>query len=165
MKAKQLFAITALALASGAVFAQEAAPLTRTEAVQQVLDARADGTLRHAGEAGPEEMTPYKAQIEAVPTLTRAQEKTDVLQARAGNQLAHAGAVAPEEDMLYAQAHPSSSTLTRGEVKEEVLEARADGALIPAGQGEFTAARAVYATSRFAKAQPASGQPVATLGE
>jgi len=161
MKAKQLFTIAALALASGAVFAQEAAPLTRAEVAQQVLDARANGTLRHAGDAAPEEMTPYKAQIEARSTLSRAQENAAVLQARADHELAHTGSVAPEEDMEYAQAHPSTSTLTRADVKEQVLEARADGTLIPAGQGEFADAPPVT-TSTFAKARPASDQSVAS---
>ncbi len=162
MKAKQLFTIAALTLATGAAFAQEAAPLTRAEVVQQVLDARANGTLRHAGETGPEEMTPYKAQVEARSTLSRGQENAAVLQARAAHQLAHAGSVAPEEDMEYAQAHPSTSTLTRADVKEQVLEARADGTLIPAGQGEFAGAPLIHATSMFAKARPAAEQSVAS---
>ena len=98
-----------------------------------MLAARANGTLGHAGETGPEEMT-YRAQVEAPPTLTRAEGKNAVLQARAAHQLAHAGAVAPEEEMAYARAHPSTSTLTRAEVRQQVREARANGTLIPAGQ-------------------------------
>ena len=165
MKATQLFlAITTLALASGAVLAQEAVPLTRAEVKQQVLDARANGTLRHAGETGPEEMTPYKAQIEAAPTLSHAQEKAAVLEARAAHQLAHTGSVAPEEEMEFAQAHPSTSTLSRTDVKVQVLEARANGTLIPAGQGEFEDGRSGYATPTFAKAQAATSQAVASRG-
>ena len=57
MKAKQIFTIAALALAASAALAQEAAPLTSAEVKQQVLAARANGTLGHAGETGPEEMT------------------------------------------------------------------------------------------------------------
>jgi Domain of unknown function (DUF4148) len=140
MKVTQILAISTLALAAGAVLADEVpgAPLTRAEVRQQVLDARANGTLAHAGEVGPEEMTPYKRQILAPSTLTRAQEKVDVLQARAAHALAHTGSVAPEEEMESARANPSTSTLTRGEVKAEVLQARADGTLIPAGQGEYS---------------------------
>jgi hypothetical protein len=136
----QLLALTALTLATGAVLAQEApaAPLTRAQVRQQVLDARANGTLRHAGEAGPEEMTPYKAQVEAPSTLTRARENAAVLQARASHQLAHTGSVAPEEETEYARAHPSTSTLARADVKEQVLQARANGTLIPAGQAEYS---------------------------
>ena len=140
MKVKQLFALTALTLAAGAVLADEApgTPLTRAEVRQSVLDARANGTLRHAGEAGPEETARYEAQTVTRSTLTRAQQNDIVLQARAAGTLAHAGSVAPEEEMEYAQAHPSTSTLTRAEVKGEVLEARANGTLIPAGEGEYS---------------------------
>lgn len=137
MKAKKIFTIVALALAAGGTFAQQAGPVTRAQVKQQVLAARADGTLRHAGEAGPEEMTPYKAQVEAPSTLTSAERKGAVLHARAAHQLAHAGAAAPEEEMAYAQAHPSTSTVTRAEVRQEVRAARANGTLIPAGEGEF----------------------------
>jgi len=141
MKIKQLFALAALTLAAGAVLADEASgtPLTRDEVRQSVLDARAIGTLRHAGETGPEETTPYKAQLAIPSTVTRDQEKAGVLQARATGTLAHAGSVAPEEELEYAQAHPSTSTLTRADVKAEVLEARARGTLIPAGEGEYSA--------------------------
>jgi hypothetical protein len=154
MKVKQLFALGALTLATGAVLAQQApdVPLTRAEVRQQVLDARADGTLRHAGEIGPEEMTPYKAQIQARSTLSRAQENQAVLKARAAGQLAHTGNVAPEEEMEYAQAHPSTSTLTRADAKEQVLEARADGTLIPAGEGEYPDLPPVRTTPAFASA-------------
>lgn len=141
MKVKQLLALTALTFAAGAVLADEApgTPLSRDEVRQSVLDARANGTLRHAGETGPEEMTPYKAQLATPSTITRRQENASVLQARAAGALAHAGSVAPEEEMEFAQAHPSTSTLTRAEVKAEVLEARANGTLIPAGEGEYSA--------------------------
>jgi len=153
MKTKQIFAIVPLALAAGAALAEEAAPVTRAEVRQQVLVARANGTLPHAGEAGPEEVTLYRAQVEAPPTLTRAERKNVVLQARAANQLAHAGAVAPEEEMAYARAHPSTSTLTRAEVRQQVLEARANGTLVPAGEGEYADAPGKARHSTFAKAR------------
>lgn len=139
MRAKQIFALTALTLAAGAVLADEApgAPLTRAEVVQSVLDARANGTLRHAGEIAPEEQMEYAQAHPSTSTLTRADEKADVRAARADGTLRHSGEVAPEEQMEYAQAHPSTPTLTRAEVKAEVLEARADGTLIPAGQGVY----------------------------
>ena len=164
MKAKQFFALTALTLAAGAVLADEApgTPLTRTEVVQSVFDARANGTLRHAGEAGPEEMTSYKQQFAAPSTITRAQENASVLQARRAGTLAHAGSVAPEEEMQYAQAHPSTSTLTRAEVKAEVLEARANGTLIPAGQGEYSGIPAAEQTHAYARAGQLAGQNLAS---
>jgi hypothetical protein len=137
MKVKQVFALGALALATGAVLAQEA-PVSRADVVQSVLAARAAGTLTPAGQG----MDPgYKG---AGPSqTTRAAVNDSVIDARGAGQLAHAGSVAPEEDMQYAQAHPSTSTLARAEVKQEVLEARADGTLIPAGQGEFTGSEQV----------------------
>ena len=139
MKIKQLFALGTLALAAGAAVAQQqgGVSLTREEVRQQVLEARANGTLSHAGDAAPEEWTPYRAQVEAPSTLTRADGKAAVRQARAAGQLAHAGSVAPEEEMKYARAHPWTPTLTRAEVKESVLEARASGTLIPAGEAAF----------------------------
>jgi hypothetical protein len=166
MKAKQIFTIAAVALVAGSAFAQEAAPATRADVKQQVLAARANGTLRHAGEAGPEEMTPHRAQVEAAPTLTRSEGKNAVLQARAAHQLAHAGAVAPEEEMRYAQAHPSTSTLTRAEVKQQVREARANGTLIPAGQGEYADATGTARHSTSAKTRAvADPDAVASRGD
>jgi hypothetical protein len=143
VKVKQVFALGALALATGAVLAQES-PVSRAEVAQSVLAARAAGTLTPAGEgvdpgyngAGPSQ-------------TTRAAVNTATLQARAAGQLAHTGSVAPEEDMEYAQAHPSTSTLARAEVKQEVLEARAEGTLIPAGQGEFAGTEQVVRTAQI----------------
>jgi hypothetical protein len=153
MKANHIFTITALALAAAGAFAGQAGPLTRLEVRQEVLAARANGTLRHAGDAGPEERTPERAQLEAPSTLTRAEGKSAVLEARAAHQLAHAGAVAPEEEMAYARAHPSTSTVTRAEVKQQVVEARASGTLIPAGQGESFDAPRTTPRPLFAKAK------------
>jgi len=163
MKAQQIFTLAALALSSAA-FAQQADTVTRAEVKQQVLEARAHGTLRHAGEAGPEEMTPYRAQAEAAPTLTRAEGRNAVLQARAAHQLAHAGAVAPEEEMAYARSHPATSTLTRAEVREQVLDARAHGTLIPAGQGEFADAPVSAGHSIFAKARSVTNDHAVASG-
>jgi hypothetical protein len=166
MKAKQIFTIAAVAFAAGGAIAQQAAPLSRADVRQEVLAARAIGTLRHAGEAGPEEMTPYKSQVEAAPTLTRAEARNAVREARAAHQLAHAGAVAPEEEMRYARAHPSNSTLTRAEVRQQVREARANGTLIPAGQGEYAGATGTPRRSTFAKTRAvADPDAVASRGD
>jgi hypothetical protein len=139
MKIKPLVAFGTLALAAGAALAQQAGtvPLSREEVRRQVLEARANGTLSHAGDAAPEEWTEYRAQLDAPSTLTRADLKAVVRQARAAGELAHAGPVAPEEEIKYARAHPWTPTLTRAEVKQAVLEARASGTLIPAGEGAF----------------------------
>jgi hypothetical protein len=132
MKVKQLFALSALALATGAVLAQEA-PVTRAEVVQSVLAARAAGTLIPAGQG----VTPgYPRAGAPVSSLTRAQVKSDVAQARADGELVPAGN-GTLGDETYARAVAAPSTLARDQVKDEVLQARADGTLIPAGQGEF----------------------------
>jgi len=152
MNFKPLFAITALALAGSAVFADEApgAPLSRAEVVQSVLAARAAGALHPAGE-GPQ--GPGYPQAGATTSqLTRDQMGAQVLQARAAGALAHAGSVAPEEEMAYAQAHPSASTLTRAQVKAEVLQARANGELVPAGEAEYSAMGPVEHATRTAAA-------------
>ena len=161
MKAKSLV-LSSLALATGAVFAQQsAAPLTRAEVAQQVLDARAHGTLRPAGAIAPEEAMRYNPQLGAHSTLTRAEKKDMVLQARAEGRLAHAGAMAPEEVMKYA--HPSASTLSRADVKEQVLDARADGTLIPAGQEALVPS--IYAHPTFATTRPGADETVASGSE
>jgi hypothetical protein len=163
MRVNQVFAISALALAAGAAFADEApgAPLTRAEVVQSVREARADGTLRHAGDTAPEEATPYKKEVAARSTLTRTQEKSDVLQARADGTLIAAGPASPVDDLRAAHAPRVTSDVTRAEVKAEVLEARAEGTLIPAGEGEYAqTSRAVH----YARAAKAPGQTMASRG-
>jgi hypothetical protein len=165
MKANQIFTIAAVALAATGAFAEQAESVTRQEVKQQVLAARASGTLAHAGDAGPEEKTPYRAQVEAPPTLTRAEGQHAVLDARATHRLAHAGAVAPEEEMAYARAHPSTSTLTRAEVRQQVLEARTNHTLIPAGQGEYADAPGTARHSTFAKAKAFSDDAVVSRGK
>jgi hypothetical protein len=152
MKVKQLFTLGALAIASAAVFAQDVggAPLSRDDVRRQVLEARAAGTLRHAGDEGPEERTAYKAQTEGTSAFTREAGRSAVLQARAAHQLAHAGAVAPEEEVLYARAHPWTPSLTRAEAREQVIEARANGELIPAGEGAYPEVRPPFRNPAYA---------------
>jgi hypothetical protein len=159
MKAKSLVAVTALALATGAVFAQEAGPLTRAEVKQQVLDARAAGTLRHAGETAPEEMTPYQAQVEAPSTLSRAQARTNVLQARASGDLLPAGDFSPS-NKAYSRMVAAPSSMTRDQMKAEVLEARAEGTLIPAGEGVLAPRGNMHPT--FAKGMSEADENVAS---
>ena len=139
MNTAPLYLLSAVAFASGTVFAQDAghARLTREDVARQVLEARAAGALSHAGEAAPEEMTPYRAQIEAAPTLTRAQARAAVARAREAHELAHAGSTSPEEDMAYDQAHPSFSIRSRAETWRQVFEAIANGTLGPGGAGAY----------------------------
>jgi hypothetical protein len=146
MQVKQMFVIGALALATGAVFAQEASnvPLSRAQVVQSVLDARAEGTLAPAGEG----VTPGYGGAGASHTSRTAVEN-GVLQARASGDLVPAGGGAPN-DKAYDLMAAAPSSMTRDQVKEQVLEARAEGALIPAGQGEFAAPEAVVHVARSA---------------
>src|SRR5437868_15219289 len=88
MQAKQMFVLGAMALATGAAFAQAAsgATLSRAEVAHSVLEARAEGRLTPAGEG----VTPGYGG--AGPSQTsRAAVKSDVLQARAAGELVPAG--------------------------------------------------------------------------
>ena len=163
MNVKQIVALTALALATGAAIAQDAAgpSLTRAEVRQSVLDARAAGRLAHAGTVAPEEEMRNAQAHPSTSTLTRAEQEVNVRQARAAGQLAHTGAAAPEEEMKYARAHPSTSTLTRREVKAEVMEARANGMLIPAGEGGYGGAPEMRTHNLFAKTGYSTDQNLA----
>lgn len=132
MNVKQLIGLSALALAAGNALAGDGSP-TRADMRQQVLDARAAGTLTPAGEG----VSPgYAMSSDRWSDVTRAQVTSEVLQARASGLLQPAGEGSPE-DRLYARAESSRSTLARADVKAQVLEARATGELIPAGEGEY----------------------------
>lgn len=135
MNVKQLFALTALALAAGSVLAEGApgSPLGRAEVVQSVLAARAAGTLIPAGEGV---LPGYLDSGVATSTLTRAEVNADVLQARADGDLIPSGQ-SSYGDTAYQRGFSTGSILTRAEVKAEVLQARAEGTLIPAGQGGY----------------------------
>jgi len=135
MQAKSVFVLSALVLAAGSVFADQAPnsaqPLTRAEVRQSVVDARANGELRPAGEAGDEVWTPAEAPRS---TLTRAEVVQQVAAARAAGQLAPAG---EEGDDFYPLATQNSGPgLSRAQVVAETLRARNAGLLEPAGQGE-----------------------------
>jgi len=124
--------LTALALAAGSALAQDGS-LARTEVRQQVLAARAAGTLIPAGQG----VAPgYPTSGDRTSDASRGQVRAEVLQARATGQLEPAGQGTPE-DRVYAQAVSAPTTLARADVTAQVLEARANGELIPAGQGEY----------------------------
>jgi len=94
MKVKQLFALTALALAGSAVLAQTpGAPLTRAEVEQGVLAARAAGTL-HRTEVSE---FPEAATAGMPSTVTRAQVQADTLQALAVDSVAFRGPRGPAD--------------------------------------------------------------------
>jgi len=111
-----LATLAAAAMTTGAFAADNSAPSydnfvstkSRAEVKQQVLDARADGTLRPAGEVGEQVSTPVVGSPK-----TRAQLSAEVLQARANGSLVAAG----QEGLR--DTRPFVSTRDRAEVKAE----------------------------------------------
>jgi hypothetical protein len=107
MKVRQLFALSALALATGTVFA--GTPLTRAEVEQA---------------AGQGEIGPQVARAPAVSsTVSRAQVDADTLLAQANRQI-------PRGSASYYQIYTPGSDTTRARVHAEVLEARAQHELM-----------------------------------
>jgi len=99
-------------------------PLTRAEVRAQVLEARAAGQLRPAGEAsGP---VAYRFDT---PTRTRADVRAEVLQARLQGDLVAAGQGAEADDAIGV------SMRARADVRAETAVARLQGELIPSGEG------------------------------
>jgi hypothetical protein len=146
MQVKQVFVIGAMALATGAAFAQAASnvPLSRAQVAESVLDARAAGTLTPAGEG----MTPGYGGAGPSQT-TRAAVDAQVLQARASGDLVPAAINSPSVK-FYNQLIAAPSTTTRDHVRDEVSEARFNGTLIPAGQGEFVGPESIVHVARHA---------------
>jgi hypothetical protein len=130
MIAKQILAISVLALAASAAMADGSTdtttPLTRAEVRQQVLAARAAGELLPAGDSAD---YPLPAK-ETKSTLTRTEVRVATLDARANGELRDAG---EHGDEPYEAIASAPSDLTRAQVVAEVLQARKDGELIPAG--------------------------------
>jgi len=130
MIAKQILAISALALAASAAMADGSTdtttPLTRAEVRQQVLAARAAGELLPAGDSADYPL-PVK---EAKSTLTRTSVRVATLDARANGELRDAG---EHGDEPYDAVASAPSNLTRAQVVADVLRARKAGELIPAG--------------------------------
>ena len=148
MQVKQVFVLGAMALATGATFAQVASnvPLTRAQVKREVLQARASGDLLPAGDFSPSNKT--YSRLEAAPSSrTRGQLQAEVVQARASGDLLPAGDFSPSNKTYSLLAAAPSST-TREQMKAEVLEARAEGALIPAGEGAFLAPESTVRAAR-----------------
>lgn len=127
MNAKQMFVASVMVASIGAAWAPAAhadSGLTRADVKAQVLQARAQGLLRPAGEA----VEPFSATTSG-PTRSRQEVRAEVLQARASGELIPAGeAIAPFETS-------TPSILARATVKEEYRMARMRGELIPDGEG------------------------------
>lgn len=136
MNISKLFAPVALGLAAGTAFIINpacAAPLTRAEVRQSVLDARESGTLVPAGNRSLADYGPAQT---GTAQRSRAEVRQEVLEARANGTLRAAGDFGYEGAAPYGQTFAGSSVLTRSEVRSQVLKARAQGALVPAGDAE-----------------------------
>jgi len=99
-------------------------PTTRAEVRAQVLEARATGQLRPAGEASEPRAYRFGA-----PTRTRADVRAEVLQARLQGDLVAAGQGADVDEAT------GLSMRARADVRAETVMARLQGELIPSGEG------------------------------
>ena len=121
-----LISIVAVALAASAGTALAADPSgspTRAEVKAGVLEARANGQLKPAGEA----TQPFTAPA-ARSALSHREVREETLMARAHGQLVPAGEGSP-------YVAESGTQMARADVKEATRQARLDGALVPAGEG------------------------------
>ena len=99
-------------------------PTTRAEVRAQVLEARATGQLRPAGQASEPMAHRFGA-----PTRTRADVRAEVLQARLSGDLVAAGQGADTDDAT------GLSMRARADVRAETVMARLQGELVPSGEG------------------------------
>ena len=129
MNTKQ-FLISSLIVVAGTVATAPAradggfAPTTRADVKAQVLQARAAGELRPAGEAS--EPMAYRF---GASTRSRADVRAEVVMARLQGDLVPAG--------QGAESHDASgpSMLARADVKADTVLARLHGELTPSGEG------------------------------
>ena len=139
MNIKQVITLSAIALAAGAALADEG-PLTRAEVKNEVLAARAAGTLQPAGEGErratsrrhrrPSQRTQVKAEARQVyATKAHAIHEFEV----AGNN---------SQALDYARAMAAPSTITRTEMKAATVAARSQGELMGAGEEGYRARQA-----------------------
>ena len=117
-----LIAAALAATASSALAAEPAGP-SRAEVKAAVLEARAHGQLRPAGEA-----TQPFATTGGTPTASYRQVREETLMARAHGQLVPAGEGSPYVAEGGAQ-------MARADVKEATRQARIQQELIPPGEG------------------------------
>ena len=127
MSPKQTLCLSVIAVALAAVagnaLAAGPAGLSRAEVKASVLEARANGQLRPAGEA----IEPFAMRSEAAP-LSYRQVREETLMARATGQLVPAGEGSP-----YVAER--GTQMARADVKQATLQARANQQLVPAGEG------------------------------
>ena len=115
--------LAVVASAGQAFAASDDAGPTRAEVKASVLEARAHGQLRPAGEA-----TEPLAAAPAGPARSYREVRQETLEARAHNMLVPAGEGSP----AFA---PTGTWMTREQVKESTRLARMNHELIPAGEG------------------------------
>ena len=127
MSAKYFLSVSIVAAlaatASVALAAGETGSPSRAEVKAAVLQARASGELKPAGEASE----PFTAAT-GDSTLSRRQVRADTLQARAHGELVPAG-----EGTIFAVQ--VGTQMARTDVRESTRQARLNGELIPAGEG------------------------------
>ena len=99
-------------------------PTTRADVRAQVLEARAPGQLRPAGEASEPRAYRFGA-----PTRTREEVRAEVVQARLSGDLVAAGQGAEFDEAT------GLSMRARADVRAETVMARLQGELIPSGEG------------------------------
>lgn len=156
MKNNTLARIAALALVAGTTFGAYAqtAPLTRAQVVQELVEARANGTLPRPG-AWYDEPAPVHWNSDATPTSRSAVIK-ELERARAAGELNNPG-------QGYSQPITTSDApgLTRAEVVAELARARAAGELRNVGAGydepvQVTFGRQPAAAQATARTEPAA---------
>jgi hypothetical protein len=130
-------ALALVASAGQALAGDDAGAATRASVKASVLEARANGQLRPAGEA----TEPFAATSAGASRSAR-DVREETLLARAQGALVPAGEGSPV-------VAPSGTQLARAEVKESTRLARLNNELVPAGEG-------VGPTDRMARA-PARG--------
>jgi hypothetical protein len=149
MNLKQVISLSALALAAGGALADEG-QLTRAEVSDEVLAARAAGTLMPAGEgAHPGYLT------SAPSTVARSQIKSEARQVyatKARSILEFESAGNNLQALDYARQVAAHSTVTRAEGKAATLAARSQGELMGAGEAGYPAGNPeLHASSQSTK--------------
>jgi hypothetical protein len=136
MNPRQVISLTALALATGAAFA-DAGPLTRAEVKNQFVAARAAGELTPAGQR-----TEPGVSTSAPSRVARSQVKSQARQvyatkAKSINAFEVAGNNAQALD--YAQQESARSTLSRADMRAATRAARFEGQLMGSGEESYRA--------------------------
>jgi hypothetical protein len=136
MNLKQVISLSALALAAGAALADEG-PLTRAEVRNDVLAARAAGTLMPAGQGAEPGYVSSGPSIVARSQIKLEARQVYATKARSIHEFESAGNNLQALD--YARQAAAPSTITRTEMKSATLAARSQGELMGAGEEGYPA--------------------------